>query len=104
MFCPGPVYSTHLIYGVRAKRNRLDHVRARTNRTADHNGNVVADSLVAKTLVNGRKRQFNRNAYVIADARRRGAGAAAETVDCNDVRAASCNAAGNGRHLSLIHI
>lgn len=57
----------------------------------------MPDALLPQPLVHGRQRQFNGDAHVVPDAGWRGAGAAPEAVDSNDVRAAPGNAAGDGR-------
>ena len=52
-----------------------------------------------QALIHARKRQLNGDAHVVPDAGGRGAGAAAEAVDGNDIRTAAGNAAGDGRHI-----
>ena len=48
---------------------------------------LFADALFAQPLIHRRQRQLNRDAHVVADAGGRGARAAAEAVDGDDVRA-----------------
>ena len=84
---------------VRAQRDRLDHVRARTNASAHHQRNFAADPFLAQALVHARKGEFHGNAHVVPDPRRRRARAPAESVDRNDVRAAPRNAARDRRNV-----
>ena len=57
---------------------------------------MIADALLAQTGIHRRQRQFYRNPHAIADAGGRGAGAAAESVNGQNIRPAPGNAAGNG--------
>ena len=68
----------------------------RADAAARDERNAAADALVAQPLIHGGQRELNGNAHIVADARGRGARAAAEAVDGDDVRAAAGNAACNG--------
>ena len=87
------------VAGVRAQRDGLDHVCGAADAAAHHQRNVVADALVAQPLVHRRQRQLDGDAHIVADAGGRGARAAAEAVDGDDVRAAAGDAAGDGRNV-----
>ena len=78
------------------ERDGLDNIGAGANGAADNERNRVADAFIAQALIDRCEGKFNRDADVIADARRRCARAAAEAVDGDDVRAAACNAGRNG--------
>ena len=56
----------------------------------------MRNTLITQPLIHGGKRQFNGNAHVVTDPRRRGPRSAAKPVDCNDIRATACDPAGNG--------
>ena len=58
---------------------------------------LIADALLPEPLVHRRQRQLHGYAHIVPDSCGRRAGAAPAAVNGNDVRAASCNAAGNGR-------
>ena len=49
--------------------------------TADNDRNLIADALVAQTLVDSGERKLDRNADVVADTGRSRAGTAAVAVD-----------------------
>ena len=83
------------IAGIRTKCNCLYHVCGRTDTTTYHKGYVISDAFIAQTLINRSKSKLNRNTYVIADSRRSRTRTAAESVNSNDIRTASCNSAGN---------
>ena len=84
------------IAGVGAERDGFHHVRCAPDRAADDERHVVADPLVAQPLIHRGERQFDRDADVVADPGRRGAGPAPEPVDRDDVRAAAGDPAGDG--------
>ena len=84
---------------VSAERYSLYDVRAASDRTADNDGNIVSDTLVAEPLVNACERKLYRNAYVIADTCRSRAGAASVAVDGDDVRAASRDTGSDSRNV-----
>ena len=75
--------------GIRAERDSLDYVRGGANAAAGDDGYPISDAFIAQPLVHSRQRQFNRNADIVANACRRRAGAAAKTVDGDDIRAAA---------------
>ena len=90
---------------VRAERDRFYHVRRRADTSADDERNVVSYTLVAKTLIDRREREFDGNTYVIADTRGSRSRPAAKSVDRDYVRAAARDSACdrrdvmNSRHL-----
>ena len=63
------------------ERDGLDNIGAGANGAADNERNLVADAFIAQALIDRCEGKLNRDADVIADARRRRARAAAETVD-----------------------
>ncbi len=84
---------------IRAERDGLDHICRIADAAPGDQRDLVADPLPAQAFIHRRQGQFNRDADIVADPGRRGAGAAAEAVDRDDVRAAARNAARNGRHI-----
>ena len=86
---------------VRAERDRLHEVGRRTYRARRDDGNVVAYPLFAKARIHARERKFDGNAHIVADTGGRGARAAAEPVDGDDVRPAPRDAAGDRR--AVVH-
>ena len=84
------------IAGVSTERNRLDDIGRRADASADDEGDIVADALLAQTLVACCEGKLDGDADIVADACRRSPRAAAEPVDGNDVRTAARDAARDG--------
>ena len=83
------------VTGIGAQGDRFYHIGGAADRSPRDKGYVIADSFLAEPGVHGRQGKLHRNAHIVSDAGRRCAGAAAETVDGNDVRAASGDTAGD---------
>ena len=60
---------------------------------SDYQRYIVADAFVTQTLVNSRQGKLYGNSHIVPDPGGSSACAAAETVDGNDVGAASCDSA-----------
>ncbi len=84
---------------IRTQCDGLDDICGIADGTANNNGYVVADALITQTLVNRSQSELNRDTYVIADTSRGRTRAAAESIDCDDIRTASCNTACNSGNI-----
>ena len=85
--------------GIRTQSDRFDHVRRGANRASGDKRDIVSDTFIPKPLIYCGEGEFHRDADVIAYPGRRCACAAAETVDGDDVGAASGDAAGDRRDI-----
>ena len=83
------------IAGICAEGNGLDYISGAADASSCDKGYAVADALVPQPLIYGSQSQLHRNAHVIADSCGSGSGTSPETVDCDDVGAASGDSAGN---------
>ena len=87
------------VTGIRAQSQRFDHVRGTAYGPADDQRNVPPDAFIPEALINGCQRQLNGDAHVVTDAGGGSAGAAAKSVDGDNICAAACDAAGNGGNI-----
>ena len=87
------------ITGVGTESDRFNYITCTAYRTAYNQRNIISDTFIAKSLVNRRKGKFNGNTYIIAYSCGSRTGTAAETVNGNNIGAASCNTAGNGSNI-----
>ena len=87
------------VYGVGAQGNSAHDVGRIANGTGGHQAHAATNALVAKALVNARKRKLNGNAHVIARTGRRCTRAAAEAVDDDHVGARAGHATRDGGHV-----
>ena len=76
------------IAGIRPQSYRFNNIRSRANTAADNQGNIVADAFVTQPLINGRQCQLYGNTDIITNSRGSGAGAAAESVNRDNIGAA----------------
>ena len=87
------------VAGVRAERDGLQQICGVADGTADNDRNLIADALVAQTLVDSGERKLDRDADVVADTGRSRAGTAAVAVDADDVRARAGNTRSDRRYI-----
>ncbi len=99
MAAQGEQGSSGHITGVCTERNRLYDIGRIADAAAGYERYPVADSFVPESLVNGCQRQFDRDTDMIPDSGRGGSGAAAESVNGDDIGAASGNPACNGSNV-----
>ncbi len=83
------------IAGIRAQGDGFNDIGRASDASADDQGNLIPDAFIPQALVYSGQSQFDGDAHVIPDAGGRGARAAPEAVDSDDVRPASGDTAGD---------
>ena len=96
MAAQGEQGSSGHVTGVGAERNRLYNIGRIADAAAGYERYPVADPFISESLVNGCQRQFDRDTDMIPDSGGGSPGAAAESVNGDDIGAASGNPACNG--------
>ena len=89
------------ITGVRSKGYCFYHIGSAADTAACYERNVISDSFITKPLIHCRQSELYRDSHIVAYSGRSGAGASAEAVDSDNVRAAACNSAGDGLDIMM---
>ena len=87
------------IAGVCSQCTGFYDVCSTSDASAGYQGHIIADTFITQPLIDSRKGKFNRDSYIVTDSGRSSARTSAETVNCNDIRAASCDSACNGSNI-----